>query len=88
MKAERLILSLRCLLACLLVSRACFYESRATYPVTKVFACLLACLWTGSEFQTANDFQPHFQLKGVIKHLFQFLKPLFEFEVSLSLIFS
>ena len=31
-------------------SRACFYESRATYPVTIVCACLLvcllACLWT------------------------------------------
>ena len=27
-----------------LFSRACFYESRATYPVTIVCACLLACL--------------------------------------------
>ena len=27
-------------------SRACFYESRVTYPVTIVCACLLVCLWT------------------------------------------
>ena len=25
-------------------SRACFYESRATYPVTIVCACVLVCL--------------------------------------------